>query len=75
MKSVTIYGGGISGLTCAHELIKKGFKVTLYEKDTNYGGMAKSLRTQNNIPSEHSWRGYAPFYYNLYNTLKQITIH
>jgi predicted NAD/FAD-dependent oxidoreductase len=37
-KEVAIIGGGISGLTCALRLSKRGFKVTLYEKDGMLGG-------------------------------------
>jgi cytochrome b involved in lipid metabolism len=36
--------------------------------------MAKSKRDENNIPSEHSWRGYGPFYYNTFDILKKIPI-
>jgi hypothetical protein len=67
-----IFGGGISGLTIAHEMINNNFKVLLIEKDNQIGGMAKSRREKNNIPSEHSWRGYAPFYKNTFQILKQI---
>jgi len=69
---VNIFGSGISGLTVAHELIEKGFKVTIYEKDSVSGGMARSLRTTNNVPTEHSWRGYGPFYYNTFDIMKRI---
>jgi uncharacterized protein with NAD-binding domain and iron-sulfur cluster len=40
--NVIIFGGGISGLTTAHELIDKGYSVNLYEKDDYMGGMAHS---------------------------------
>ena len=49
-KSVSVFGGGIAGLTVAHELIEKGFDVTIYEKDDSLGGMAKSKRNIS-IPS------------------------
>ena len=32
IKTVSIFGGGISGLTIAHELIEKGFKICLSAK-------------------------------------------
>lgn len=70
---IAIFGAGIAGLTCALELIEKGFKVIIYEKDDLPGGMAKSKRI-NGIPSEHSWRGYANFYFNIFNLLKRIPI-
>jgi uncharacterized protein with NAD-binding domain and iron-sulfur cluster len=75
MVKVAIFGAGISGLTVAHELISRGFQVDVYEKDSVVGGMAKSLRMQNNnMPTEHSWRGYAPFYKNTFQIQKQIPI-
>jgi uncharacterized protein with NAD-binding domain and iron-sulfur cluster len=69
---ISIYGAGIAGLTIAHELVTQGFQVNIYEKDGIVGGMAKSKRDKNNIPSEHSWRGYGPFYYNAFDILKKI---
>lgn len=74
IKTVSIFGGGISGMTVAHELIEKGFKVNVYEKDELLGGMAKSKRNSKNIPIEHSWRGYGPFYHNVFDILKRIPI-
>ena len=73
--NINIYGAGISGLTVAHELIEKGFNITVYDKNDIVGGMARSVREKgNNIPTEHSWRGYGPFYYNLFNILDRIPI-
>ena len=71
---VIIIGGGLAGLTIAHELVKYNFNVTIFEKQNILGGMAKSIRVKNNIPTEHSWRGYGPFYYNTFNIMKQIPI-
>ena len=75
MKSISVFGGGIAGLTVAHELSEKGFDVTVYEKDEFLGGMAKSKRNVDNIPTEHSWRGYnTGFYVNCLDILKRIPI-
>lgn len=90
---ISIFGTGIAGLTCALELVEKGYTIVMYEKDNLPGGMAKSKRingttilkssfnteTQvkqefNGVPSEHSWRGYATFYFNVFNLLKRIPI-
>ena len=71
---VVIIGAGISGLTVAHELVEKGFEVEVYEKDSVAGGMARSTRTPSGVPSEHSWRGYAPFYYNAFEIMSRIPI-
>jgi hypothetical protein len=48
--TVTIFGGGITGLTVAHELAERGWSVTLFEAETDLrdtgqpalGGLAKS---------------------------------
>lgn len=37
--TVTILGGGISGLTLAYRLVKKGFAVDLVEADSQLGGL------------------------------------
>jgi hypothetical protein len=47
---VTIFGAGVAGLSAAHELIERGFAVTVYEKrenplspgDCQVGGMART---------------------------------
>jgi len=69
---IIIFGGGISGLTLAHELVKNNFNILVVEKNDIFGGMARSDIEINNIPSEHSWRGYAPFYKNTLEILKEI---
>ncbi len=38
---VAIIGSGPAGLECAYELRKKGFKVTVFEKDEDFGGILK----------------------------------
>ncbi len=69
---VAIFGAGISGLAVAHELLDKGYDVVIYECDKVPGGMAKSSRQYNGMPTEHSWRGYAPFYENFMEMSKRI---
>ena len=74
-RHVAIFGGGIAGMTAAQELIEKGFSVSIYEKDSSLGGMAKSKRNlYDGIPTEHSWRGYARFYYNLFDIIRRIPL-
>ncbi len=72
MKTIIIFGGGISGLTTAQYLKQTGnFDVHIIEKDYLLGGMARSTYVDT-VPSEHSWRGFAPFYYNFYGIMKTI---
>lgn len=72
MYDIIIFGGGLSGLTIAHKLVKENFKILIIEKDSILGGMAKSDINKNTHPSEHSWRGYAPFYKNTFEIMKEI---
>lgn len=37
-KSIAVIGGGISGITCALDLIQKGYNVTIFEKENQAGG-------------------------------------
>jgi len=37
-KKIAIIGGGISGITCAYDLNKKGYNVDIYEKENAVGG-------------------------------------
>ena len=37
-KKVAVIGGGISGITTAFDLDKKGYGVTIYEKSERIGG-------------------------------------
>jgi hypothetical protein len=74
-KKVVIVGGGIAGLTSAHELLKKGFEVHLFESTSELGGLAKAIRNKHGVIEEYSWRGYGPFYNNFFDILKQIPIY
>ncbi|MEO1335354.1 MAG: FAD-dependent oxidoreductase, partial [Myxococcota bacterium] len=41
-KKVVILGGGVAGLSAAHELIERGFAVDIYERQLIPGGKARS---------------------------------
>jgi len=73
MEKIIIIGGGIGGLTVAHELSKyKKYEIHIYEKNNIIGGMAKSRRDNDGCATEYSWRVYFGFYYNLFRILKEI---
>ena len=42
-KNVAIIGAGYTGLSMAKKLIDNGYKVTIFEKDEEIGGIAKSI--------------------------------
>jgi len=46
-KSVAVLGGGVAGLSAAHELAERGYDVTVYEKKDMFGGKARSLSVPN----------------------------
>ena len=43
MKKIAILGAGVTGLTAAYELSKKGYEVTIFEKSNELGGLATSF--------------------------------
>jgi len=51
-KRVVIVGGGVAGLSAAHELIERDFEVTVYERNHVLGGKARSI----NVPEPHELR-------------------
>ena len=79
-KRVAILGGGIGGLTAAHELLERGYKVDLYEKEPIFGGKARSYEKTGqkggilNLPTEHGFHMLAGFYKHLPDTMKRIPI-
>jgi len=77
MKTVIIIGGGISGLTAAHELIEQNYKVILIERNDAVGGLARTYHNEINktCPYEYSWRAYGKWYQNVYNIMKRIKIN
>lgn len=51
-KRVAVLGGGPCGLACAARLLEKGHAVTVFDRDTDLGGMIKSV-----IPPERHGSG------------------
>ena len=74
MKHVIIIGGGIAGLTAAHELSEQNYKITLIERNTIIGGLARTYQDSKNkiCPYEYSWRAYGKWYQNVYDIMKRI---
>ena len=77
MKTICIIGGGISGLTSAHELNKLGYNIIVLERNDIVGGLARTKQNQKDkiCPIEYSWRAYGKWYQNVYNVMKEIKIN
>ncbi|MDX2246785.1 MAG: FAD-dependent oxidoreductase [Bacteroidia bacterium] len=81
-KSVVIIGGGVAGMSAAHELIERDFDVKIYERQPYYvGGKARSVDVPNSakpgylpLPGEHGFRFFPGFYRHITNTMSRIPL-
>src|SRR5215212_2411635 len=78
-QTVAVLGGGVAGLTAAHELAERGFAVTVYEARDRLGGKARSLPVPESgvggradLPAEHGFRFFPGFYRHLPDTMARI---
>ncbi len=78
---VAVFGGGVGGLTVAHELArvaKAKVHVTVYERNTVTGGKARSFRKPGSeaggqaLPGEHGFRFFPGYYRHVIKTMKRI---
>ena len=53
--TVAVLGGGVGGLRAAHELAERGYAVTVYERQSAFGGMARSMSAPR-APTTSCWR-------------------
>ncbi|MDQ3887483.1 MAG: FAD-dependent oxidoreductase [Actinomycetota bacterium] len=75
---VVILGGGVAGLSAAHELVERDFDVTVYERRA-LGGKARSTQVpgtgrdgRRDLPGEHGFRFFPGFYQNIPDTMRRI---
>lgn len=79
-RRVAVLGGGMSGLAVAHELIERGFEVTVFERKA-LGGKARSIGVPGTaaggrleLPGEHGFRFFPGFYRNIPDTMRRIPV-
>ncbi|WP_276325718.1 hydroxysqualene dehydroxylase [Nocardia transvalensis] len=77
-RRVAVFGGGVAGLTAAHELAERGFEVTVYERRA-LGGKARSIPVPDSgrdgrpdLPGEHGFRFFPGFYHHIPDTMRRI---
>ncbi len=78
LPTVAVLGGGMAGLATAHELIERGFAVTVYERKA-LGGKARSIGVpmtggagRRPLPGEHGFRFFPGFYHHVPDTMRRI---
>src|SRR5687768_11273414 len=76
---VIVLGGGVAGMSAAHELAERGFEVVVYEARDIPGGKARSMPVPGSgaggradLPAEHGFRFFPGFYRHLPDTMKRI---
>jgi uncharacterized protein with NAD-binding domain and iron-sulfur cluster len=84
---VVILGGGIGGLSAAHELAERGFAVEIFERKSIPGGKARSIDAKSPVPfrtgarpsgsgrplpGEHGFRFFPGFYRHVVDTMRRI---
>ncbi|GAA1524550.1 hydroxysqualene dehydroxylase [Nocardioides humi] len=77
-RRVAVLGGGMAGLTAAHELVERGFEVTVFEPSA-WGGKARSIPVAGtgvggraDLPGEHGFRFFPGFYHHVPDTMRRI---
>jgi uncharacterized protein with NAD-binding domain and iron-sulfur cluster len=77
--AVAILGGGVAGLSAAHELIERGFQVGVFESKPVLGGKARSIPVtgsgtggRRDLPGEHGFRFFPGFYKHVIDTMHRI---
>ena len=78
-ETVAVLGGGVAGLSAAHELIERGFHVEVYERKAVMGGKARSIPVtgsgtggRHDLPGEHGFRFFPGFYKHVIDTMRRI---
>src|SRR3954468_11970614 len=81
MTTVAVLGGGVAGLSAAHQLAAPGVEVTVYEQRDAPGGKARSIPVEGSgtdgradLPGEHGFRFFPAFYRHVPDTMGRIRV-
>lgn len=79
--SVIVIGGGVAGMSAAHELAERGFRVRVFERQELPGGKARSVSVAGtgtggraDLPGEHGFRFFPRFYRHVIDTMRRIPV-
>ncbi|MFC6721927.1 FAD-dependent oxidoreductase [Halobacteriaceae archaeon SHR40] len=75
MPDVAVVGGGIGGLSAAHELAERDLDVAVFEANDRFGGKARSMDATdhaNPLHGEHGFRFFPAFYRHVTETMERI---
>ncbi len=77
---VLVFGGGVGGLSVAHELLERGFRVTVLER-RHWGGKVRGIPVPHSgldgradLPGHHGFHFFPCFYQNLPDTMARIPV-
>jgi uncharacterized protein with NAD-binding domain and iron-sulfur cluster len=78
-RRVLVLGGGVAGMTAAHELAERDFEVVVLESRPIAGGKARSMAVpgsgtggRRDLPGEHGFRFFPGFYRHIPDTMRRI---
>ncbi len=78
-RRVLVLGGGVAGMTAAHELAERDFEVVVLEARASPGGKARSMAVpgsgtggRRDLPGEHGFRFFPGFYRHVPDTMRRI---
>src|SRR6186997_74019 len=81
MTTVIVIGGGVAGMSTAHELVERGFSVRVFERQSLPGGKARSVAVPGtgtdgrpDLPGEHGFRFFPRFYRHVIDTMRRIPV-
>ena len=74
-------GGGVAGMSAAHELVRRGFTVEIFESLSILGGKARSMPVPGSstdgrppLPGEHGFSFFPRFYRHITATMQEIPL-